>query len=329
MEYKVIILSDDFVNGQVCFDFNKFSAVCAYNFIDISDFLIEKLDLNKNYIEKDENLIIFCNNINLDNLIINNIKNLSGEKILINDQVVIFKKRENQIIFVPLEIDFNIFEKVFARDLSYEYLQFGLFGLGKERIVELLENLKNKFNDVSYKIFYHDLLCNVYIKYQKKEENLIDDVKLEVVSLFSNNIYSENNLELNDIISNILIQKNMTISLFENITKGKILTSLLENNDKLINYINSIKVDNKFQNDDQLVNFSLDYLKESSSNLVVISCGEFKDNYLEFKFALADKNEVHIYNSTFIAKREDSLNMAVNSVMFHLIKKLRQNDFAF
>lgn len=330
MEYKVFIFSDDIIKGQAQFDFEKFNKICAYRLIDISEFIIEKFDLEKSFLENDKNLIIFCDNKNLDNLIIENIDKISGQKKIIDEQIVVFKKEERMIVFVPIETDLELLSKVFEKQQNSVYYQYKIFGLGKETIISRLEELKKDIPDLKYKILYDNLLCDIFISYQNDEVTLIDDKKIKIVSAFNNNIFSENSFSLSKIIYSLLSQKNKSISILENITKGEIINSLLEENDNFLEYLKEVKIKSfECDNDDVLVDKTLKFLRETGSDIALVTNGKFNENALNLKFAIADKNEVHIYNSSFKADKNKCIEMAKNSVLFHLMKKLRQNDFAF
>lgn len=330
MEYKVFIFSDSIVKGQAQFDFEKFNNICAYKLINISQFIIENFDLEKSFLENNKDLIIFCDNNNLDNLIIKNIENLSGQKKIIDEQVVVFKKEEHMIVFVPIEADLYILNKVFENQPDLTYCQYKVFGLSKNTIIEKLELLKNDIPYFEYKILYDNLICDIFISYKNEELSLIDENKMKIVSAFNNNIFSENSFSLCKIIYSLLSQRNKSISIYENITKGKIVSSLLDENEDLINYIKDVKI-KSFQcdSDDELVETTLKYLKDTGSDVVLITNGKFVENGLNFKFSIADKNEVHIFNSNFKADKNKCIEMAKNSALFHLMKKLRQNNFAF
>lgn len=330
MEYKVFMFSDGILKGQAQFDFKKFNQICASKLINISDISIERFNLDKPFLEDDKNLIIFCENKYLDELIIKNIKELGNNKKLINEQALIFKKNDFNIAFLPLEIDLEILNKIFDNEENFTYGQYRVFGLSKESVLKSLNNLKEKFEDFDYNIIYDNLICDIFVKYKRKDDSLIDDCKLELLSVFEKYVFSEDNSSLSNIVSSLLLQKNKTISICENITNGKILYNLLNANkdfDKVLKLIN-IK-DVECENDEQLVDFSMKFLKEAGSDIAVVTLGGYNDSTLEFKFALANKNEVHIYNSTFKADKNVCKEMAKNSVLFHLMKKLRQNDFAF
>lgn len=314
MEYKVFIFSNKLLNGELEFDLNKFNKICGSNFISLSSIEIKNFDLERQFLEE-ENLIIFCENENLDNLIIKNISNLGSKKELIDEQIVVFNKAGIKRIFIPIEGDLNLLNKTFDKLKNVEILK--IFGLSQIDIKTKLESLKSEI-DFEYKIIYKNLLADVYINYEN--DNAIKD---RIKSLFNQNIYSENE-SLTRLIYNLLEGKNYTLSIYENITNGLILNSLLEENEGFYNHLKEIKIEQfECPNSDFLVDRALKTLKESGCDLSIVTHGRYNDNSLEFDFALATQNEVHVYKNNFKAQKENALEMAKNSLLFNLVKKLR------
>ena len=122
--------------------------------------------------------------------------------------------------------------------------------------------------------------------------------------------------------------RNLTISICENITKGTIVSSLLKNVDfnqflkkSEIHFFDSI-------DNNALHKYSLKLLEESGSDIAIVTAGQTVEDKLNFVFAIADKKEVHFYKCSFTLTEEASV-MAKNTLLYHLVKKLRQNDFSF
>ena len=330
MEYKVFIFSNKIINGYTSFDMKKFNQICAYNLIDISGFVIDNFYRERDFITFDDNLLIFCDNKDLDDLILYNLPKISGEKELINDQIVVYKKNDKKYVFVPLEVQLDLLNDVFKEDKTYEVLRYRIFGLGRDRIINSLDILKNEIEGFKYKIDYKDLLCDIYLTYSSLKEGLLDDNKAKILNTFNQYIYSENSLSLEQIIYNYLSESGQTIAINENITKGELLASLLSEEKNFINVIKNYIIRENIEIDDQqFIDRSMKFLNSSQSDVAILTAGKEIDGGLEFKFSLVTKDEVHVYNSTFKADKTSCVNMAKNSILFHLAKKLRKNDFAF
>ena len=328
MEYKVFVFSDKVLNGQIKFNYDLFNHICLYNLIDVKAIYVENFDLKRDFILGEENLIIFCENQNLDNLIIEHIQKLGSKKTFIDEQLVVFDRAGRKVIFVPLEVDYNLLNKALTNNENRKICEFHIFGLSQEQVLSRLESLKTQIENFSYKISYDNLLCDIVVSYDW-QESLLDDNMAKIVSEFKQNIYSENKMSLPEIVIKMLKLKEQKLAVCENITQGLITSNLLNYDDELtvIKRASFEKFD--FNNNDALYDKTLNYLKESQSDLAVVTNGKFVDNALEFTFAIADKNEVHIYKNLFKASKEASKQMAKNALLFHLTKKLRQNEITY
>ena len=325
MEYKVFIFSDDVIDGQYKFDFVKFNKICVYNLIDVKSINIEKFDLDW-LLPENKNLIIFCENKNLDNLIIKNIKYLSGKRTLIDEQLVIFEKENSRVIFAPIESDLDLLNKVFTRE-GKKFCEFHLFGIGKSQVKDKLEKLKGEIDGFNYKFIYDNLLCDIVLSYNGSSE-LIDDNQVKIAGEFKQYVYRENEMSLREKVSKMLALKNKTLSICENVTRGAITESLLKSNENF--KIKEVKFEEfELTNNDVLYDKTIKFLKSSEADIAVVTHGKRSPDGLEFTFAIADNFEVHIFKNNFKAEINSCLEMAKNALLFHLVKKLRQNDISF
>ena len=329
MEFKVFIFSNDVLEGHFKFDFDKFKIFCINNLIEIKSFAIESFDLNRQFLENDKNLIIFCNNEDIDKLIIKNIQLLGSNKNFIDEQIVVFNKESNKIIFVPLESDIELLDKAFAGDDNKKTCQFHVFGLKKEEIKQKLEKLRQEIDGFEYKYSYDNLISDIVMTYNG-QTSLIDDNQVKIATEFKQFLFSENDMTLPEIVSRMLNLKGKTISICENVTKGKIIYTLLRANENFKDVLKTVKFDEyELLNADILYDKTINFLKDSKADIAVMTNGNFSEDGLTFNFVIADSSEVHIYKNTFKANKESCIDMAVNSLFFHLVKKLRQNDLTY
>ena len=113
-----------------------------------------------------------------------------------------------------------------------------------------------------------------------------------------------------------------------NITKGTIVSSLLKNVD-FNQFLKKSEIHFfYFIDNNALHKYSLKLLEESGSDIAIVTAGQAVEDKLSFVFAIADKKEVHFYKCSFTLTEEASA-MARNTLLYHLVKKLRQNDFSF
>lgn len=325
MDYKVFVFSDEVLKGRLKFDYELFNQICLYNLVNITYFQVDKYDEKKDFIQTDENLIVFCENKNLDNLVIENINKLGSKKTFIDEQIVIFDRAGRKVVFVPLECDFNLLDKVFVKDNNKKYSEFHIFGLSKETILEKLNKLNDEIVNFNYKISYDNLLCDIVVSYDW-QDSLLDDNMVKIASEFKQNAYSENKMRLPEIVVRLLKLKEKNLAICENVTQGLIAGSLLKYDDDFT-AIKSVKYEKfDFTNNDVLYDKTLKFLKDAQSDVAVVTNGKYIDGIMDFTFAIADKKEVHIFKNTFKAGEKSCKQMAKNALLFHLTKKLRQND---
>lgn len=324
MQYKVYIFSDEILKGVSKFDLEKLNLIFARTLNDISSFQILPYQEEKNLATK-ENEIVFAENDKLDSIIIDNYQKLGKEKEMIDDQIVVFKNDTRKTIFIPLESDLTKLEKIIS--LHSKICQFHLFGIGKNEVIEKLENLKNEIKDFSYKVSVQNILTTIYLSYTGQGD-MIDDSQVKIATAFKPYMYSENELNLEDIIFQLLKMKNLSISICENITQGTVVSSLLKNTE-FYQYLKKSEI-HFFENNDNNVlhKYSLQLLEESGSDIAVVTAGHISEGKLNFIFTLADKKEVHFFKCSFTLT-DYSVVMAKNTLLYHLVKKLRQNDFSF
>ena len=328
MEYKVYIFSDNALKSQI-FNFTAFRKFCARCHVNLQSIHLEKFDSNWK-IDENTDLIIFCENNVLDSLIINNIDRLGNKKTFIKEQIVIFEKNGHRIVFAPIEADLALLEGAFPPLDGKKYCQFHLFGISEQTVLEKLGSLKSQIDGFQYSINYHNLLCDVYICYNGQSD-FIDDNQVTIASQFKQYIYSENDMNLTNIIGKMLSLKNYTLAINEDITKGEIAFRLLQdNNDEFIQLLKSSSVVKpEYCDSDQLYNKAVALLKSSGADIAVVTSGQQTENGVNFNYAIAQSSEVHLFKNNFKADFGSCIKMAENSLLYHLAKKLRQNDISF
>ena len=327
MEYKVFIFSDNILKGQDKFDFNLFNQICLNYMVEIESINILNFDINREFIEDNKNLIVFCDNKNLDNLIIKNIHSLGSKKTFVDEQIVIFDKAGIKTIFVPLESNLKLLNKVFTKDDSKKYCQFHVFGLSKEQVQDKLEGLKNRIEGFSYKFIYDNLLCDIVMSYNG-QNNLIDDNMVMIASEFKQYLYSENDMRLPEIVVKMLKLKDKNIALLENVTQGEIAGNLLKNQGQ--NLLKNVLFETfDAKTNEQLCERAEKFKKDTQADVAVVMNGQETENGLNFNFAIAINGEIHIYKNNFKADKNACVGMAKNSLLFHLAKKLRENNVSF
>ena len=327
MDFKVVVFSDNVLKGFTNFDLQKLNEIFANCLVDMEKLDFLPIEKSSSFVCENNN-IIFSENENIDNLIIEHYSQLGSEKEIIDEQIVVFKKRDYKTIFIPLESDMNLLTKILENSES-KVCKFHIFGMDKNLIISNLEELKKEILDLKYKIITKNIISDVYVSYTG-EDNLIDDKQVKIASLFKNNMFSENDLNLENIIFQLLKMKNLSLSICENVTNGEIISSLLKENIGFENVLKiaQIKFFDKFDND-FLHKQTTNLLQESGCDIAIVTNGKIEGNVFNFVFTIADKNEVHFYKCNFTGNLKNSIAMAKNTLLYHVVKKLRQNDFVF
>ncbi len=334
MDFRILILSDKLLSGQLDFNLPNLLSYLAKNGSNVNSIICNNYDKEvcKNEIANNKgNLIIFTENKFIDEAIIDNIQLLGGNKQMIDDLAVVFKKEDIINIFIPIDIEtLVLLDKILAgfKDSELKYCKFHLFGKSTEGVEEELQNLN--ISDLKYNVLGDNLLTDIYASY-KGANNLIDDHQVKIASCFRDNLYSENDLGLSQIVFELLRLKNLKIAIKEDVTGGKVLARLSEENVRFSDVLKAGQVSNAIDTFDaeKIYNDAFDYLKDTISDVVLEISGRFDERGLSCLIAVGDKNSINVYKNRFNAKRKDCLDMATNCALFHLMKKLRQNDFAF
>lgn len=330
MEYKVFIFSNKIFSSQIQFDVNLFNKICTHWLCSVKEFIIQKIDEKANEFYDDKsNIIVFCDNDNLDNLIIKNMPKLGENKEFVNEQIVIFDKNGQKIIFVPTEVDLSLLNKTFEKCENNLVLHhYKLFGICEKELFTKLEELKKQLKKFDFKFISNDLVCDLTVTFGE-EDDLANTDKLKFIGTFKPYIFSENDLNLEDIAISLLRTKNKTISLCGGETNGYLLCSLLKNKEDE-NLIKRVDFNSfSFESNEILVDKTLNFLKLSGSDIAICACKENIENGFNMYFCLADKDEIHIYKNKFNGFVKDYCKAIKNVILFQLIKKLRKNDFAF
>lgn len=324
MEYKVFIFSSGIFDGRKSFDFNKFNQVCGKYLVEINQIVITKYKSYSLALEKD-NLIIFCDNKNIDQLIYSNIDCIGRQKKVIEDKIAVFGNDERNIVFIPIEFDINMLEHVFIEE-NRNYSQFHLFGLRENEVVEKLNIIKEQIETLEYHLIYENLVTHIYLSYLGDKEKR-HEIEGEIARYFNQYIYSENDLTLALIVYRLLKLKDYKIAIWEISTNGIITSQLFKENSDFASVLEKAKFDyTECKDVDMLYEKALNFKKELSCEIALLVYrqeGEIEDCY---QFAICYGNEIFLYKNIFKTDHKISLEMAKNAVLFNLAKKLRQND---
>lgn len=325
MEYQVIILSDKFLLGQTPFSWHNFLCAFAKNNAKIASINCQKFSTNLSLEGGD--LLVLADNEKLDSLLLENLQKLGNDKEIVDDLAVIFTSGDRKIIFLPIDVSTdNLLEKVLKKQKNgQKTCKFQLFGKTIAQVTELVKGVEG----VEFNILGDNLLSCVYASYEG-EDNVIDDKQVQIASLLRENMFSENDLDLAGSVTQLLRLKNQKIAICESVTSGKIL-SMLGTNENFAQVLKSgtVTAESGQADSEKIYTQALELLKSSGGDIVLAIDGKFDEKGLNCLIAVGNKNSINVYKNRFNGTRENVIVMASNCALYHLVKKLRQNDFAF
>lgn len=324
MEYKVIIYQKNFNNGH--FNFNKLLSILSQNMIKLESLEMKSILTQSDF---DGNLIFFCENNQIDKIIIEYMAQGGfKQKDIIDDKIAVFEKNGKLINFVPIEVSLDLLHKIFKKNGEKRFFCFHAFGLAIKEIENRLKELENIIPYFEYNLNYDHLVADIYTNYKSEgsDKATIDECQVLIAQKFAGNIFSENSLSLPQIVYKMLSLRGDKIAICENITRGTIVQSLLYENENFLDVLDKTYFEKiKYRTSEDIYNQMLEFSKKTLANVRVLSSGIYENGVLEFIFALAINSEIFLYKSTFKAPKEDCIIMAKHSLLYHLSQRLRKN----
>lgn len=265
----------------------------------------------------------------------------------------IFISPANNIIVVGLDIfeSFEKFKTILKNNLKIDYDNYCIkcFGVSETNLNNYLKEYKNSNNVFEYSVenSYGDSL--IIFRFMSSINKTIQD---NIVSTFVKDLkqafYASKDIKLAEAIYEILDLRHLKISVAETFTGGNIASTIINQNkiskniieeSVIVNSPNSINkilgVDEKILNQYSMVSAETAYematslLNKTNCDMSLIAVGDFnvktKDGNVVFFTAIGDKNAVNVYQHKAVVDKNFTINYATNTVIFELIKKLRQN----
>lgn len=245
----------------------------------------------------------------------------------------------------------NYLEKMLSFVLEnqpkYQQTQtFRTFGLSEANLKQVLQDLIKNKDKISINVFSDNLDGEIIIR-SKTEQPAFHEYVGKVFSRLTKYIYAEESISMEQTLLRLLKNSNLSLSVGESITHGKIISLLCENPE----FLPHIKSSYVFQDSHNICdrisakattiqnfgNASVETVFEVSSNIInesqadIVCCvvGKFENDSCKSFIAVGDKNAIHVYKNTFIGTFDESIQNTTKATLFYLIKKLRQNDFHF
>ncbi len=227
---------------------------------------------------------------------------------------------------------------------------FKTFGLTKQELFSMLRDYrknKHKINIICNEKFLDGEVIienNPKIK-PEDTENLVRNV----FSRISGYIYAENDNSLTERARDLLQLNKLTLTIAEDLTAGNITTNFYKDNEDAGDYLyesyititdeSKMKIlgvekdtlirTNNYSNE-VAYEMALGALENARTDVVLSTTGclnvKSKD-YGKCSICVGNINGIHVFNHTFSGDRQKIIQKATNAAFYHLIKKLKQNDF--
>ena len=337
MQCKIVILSDKVLKGEKHIDIFKISKILLGYGLFLSEVIIKGED--EIFDDFSSSTFLFLHDEKIDDFISRSKVFYSTKSEIINGEAVLAGE-EAFISVIPIEADLtkiikDCLEVIRIRFKLNKLSVFRLFGRTANQVEELL----NKEDIKSENFVLGDgLLCDIFLE-NDSSSSLISEDEVKISQLFADNIYAQSNLEMQEIISKMLLLSNLKVSVMDSFTGGEIARTLLRNNSISniesetfsVIYENSFVKDSKqgtcYKNESEMAK-QMAFLKVGSENINIslVVTGQKTENGYKVYVAIAKKKLIDIYNLAIEGSVDDAISVARDFALFNLIKKLRVKD---
>lgn len=336
MKNKVIIFSDNQnLIAETLMKVEK--SLLNRGFFDFSFFssssLNETIDMCKKAKIENDCSVIVCDNKLMDD-IVEKCKENDDDLSLLEEQAIVLKQTTTfrKMLFVPIEIEVDKFLDDFLE--AKEVFSCSVFGKNRSFCLQIFENIKEHEVNFDYKII--TISSFLHIIYYSKF--IVEDI---LVDKFGENLFCQSNCSLQDCCCEILKNNNLTLSVADCLTSGKLSERLaqLENDEKI-----QVK-ENFILNDDdafEMVDIEKSFLDEhgivSKETVFVVAKNLLKKSNADISIsivgfdcdagrcfvAVGNKEEIHVFSSVFYGKRQERFENCVEFSLFRLLKFLKE-----
>ena len=258
-----------------------------------------------------------------------------------NNKLLIFMPQEsNQLkqMFISSTLPFLLEQ---SKKLKKTYV-FKTYGLTCQEILSILKDLRKNKQKV-------EILCNekllegeIIVNYPEKLDTVVvDGFVSSIYKRLSNYIYAESDVCMEERVRDLLNVNHLTLSTAEDYTLGNIASKFLSKNIDGKNFliesyivpnnnskINVLGVDedtlkNNLKPDDIAYQMATGALENSSSDFVLSTYGVDDTCYI----GVGNIKGIYVFKEKITGTYEEQIIKATCSAFFHLIKKLKKNDF--
>lgn len=267
-------------------------------------------------------------------------------------QGFLLNKNQKSIFFMPLhaeELKSMFFKSVLpyliqkSTNTTKTYV-FKTFGLSKQELNSILkEQIKNK-NKIQ-------IICNEKLLDAEILINCPASLKQEIVENFislvfnkiNHYLYAETDTTMYERAYDLLSINNLTLSIAEDITAGNFSSKFFKSNEKasdilIESYITPtvssktkvLGVDKdvlgeKPDYEEVAYEMALGALENSGSDFVISTTGDIQNG--KCYIGIGNTQGIHVFNEEISGDLSQKIEKITSYTFFHLIKKLKQNDF--
>lgn len=342
MEINVIVYSKSVARGEKSFDLSTLFSLCNKYGISIKNLLIkDNYDFEiTEKLSQEKPLIVFCDKVHMELYEINLSYKFSAEREVYLDNCVKLKNGMN-VVFIPIEEDYIRYSNEFLKDLNQEEKTsiFRLFGKSGRYVKKILQD--NNIDLEKVKVVEENLLCDIIVS-EPKDNLGVSEIQQKIGQLFINEIYSESELSLKDVIVNLLKMKRQKLDIIEPFTCGEISRQFACDSDVI--YESLIPISNRaltmegqmtgfdFQNGGECSVETNTFLSKSrlslnGADIVLTLTAKKVDGGFQEIMSIADHFGVNSIKTIYRGTREEAIKFSVNWALYNLVKKLRKKDF--
>lgn len=272
-----------------------------------------------------KNVVVLCKNEFIDELV-ERVKTSDDVLSLINDQAVKIERQTTfkTMLLVPIEADYRQLLDNFLPQKNLFVCM--VFGKSEKFLKEKLLNLKNTSErDLEFQIIeIGQFLHIVYSSKQLSEE------------LFEGGLYSNKRQSLAQALKDILAEK--TLSVAENMTAGTLTKKIAEGCKTNLAGVEIICSDKDFDrlgmdqlyleqngsvSKETVFDMAKNLLRNKKTDLAVAITGFDCDAGRSF-VAVGNREQIHVYSSTFYGERDEIVENATNFALFKTICFLKE-----
>ncbi len=278
---------------------------------------------------------------NMARCITNEYGPMQGFLINKDNKLIIFMPQESlqlKQMFISSVLPFLLEQ---SKKLNNTYI-FKTYGLTSQEMLSILKDLRKNKQKV-------EILCNekllegeIIINYpQKLDSVVVDGFVSTVYKRLSNYIYAETDVSIEERVRDLLNINSLTLSTAEDYTLGNITSSFLTKNFDGNKYLiesyvvpsdssktTVLGVDQDLLNtksspDDIAYQMATGALENSGSDFVLSTYGEGDTCYI----GIGTMKGIYVYKEIVSGSTEERVKKATSAAIFHLIKKIKKNDF--